>query len=508
MHHVTNSRQWRQARDRDGPKFILYILEVGFYTVVCTGVSYSLATMEAKTRFLWRSTPFLAGSILLAAGSWAHQAGNGLAFANPSGVAETVSTNGQIDFTNPFFQDLGTNGRKCVTCHEPQDNWSVSATDVQRRFDATNGLDPIFRTNDGSVSPDADVSTVKARRKAYAMLLSKGLIRVERPIPPNAEFTLTKVDDPYHHASAAGMSLFRRPLPSTNLGFISTVMWDGREVNPTTPMKIANTLQENHDILLASLSQQALDATNGHAQASQNLSDAQREEIVDFELGLSTAQMFDSRAGDLSGQDAVGGPVNIQSFPFYIGINDNVADPNGPFNNIAMRVYDSWHKSKSADRRSIARGEDVFNTKPIVITGVKGLNDNPYFGSPAVVTGTCTTCHNTPNMGNHSLAVALDIGLTDASRRTSDMPLYTLKNNATGQVIQTTDPGLAMSTGKWSDIGRFKGPILRGLAARAPYFHNGSAADLSDVLNFYHNRFGVNFTPQERSDLIAFLKSL
>jgi cytochrome c peroxidase len=53
-----------------------------------------------------------------------------------------------------------------------------------------------------------------------------------------------------------------------------------------------------------------------------------------------------------------------------------------------------------------------------------------------------------------------------------------------------------------------KGPILRGLAARAPYFHNGSAATLSDVVNFYDQRFGMRFTDQQKADLVAFLSSL
>jgi cytochrome c peroxidase len=63
-------------------------------------------------------------------------------------------------------------------------------------------------------------------------------------------------------------------------------------------------------------------------------------------------------------------------------------------------------------------------------------------------------------------------------------------------------------TGKWADVGKFKGPILRGLAARAPYFHNGFAKSFDDVLDFYVSRFNLVFTAQERSDLIAFLKAL
>jgi cytochrome c peroxidase len=74
--------------------------------------------------------------------------------------------------------------------------------------------------------------------------------------------------------------------------------------------------------------------------------------------------------------------------------------------------------------------------------------------------------------------------------------------------VQTTDPGRALITGKWKDISRFKGPTLRGLASRAPYFHNGSADSLERVVNFYDTRFGIGFTPAEKRDLVAFLQTL
>jgi cytochrome c peroxidase len=88
------------------------------------------------------------------------------------------------------------------------------------------------------------------------------------------------------------------------------------------------------------------------------------------------------------------------------------------------------------------------------------------------------------------------------------MPLYTLRNKLTLQTVQTTDPGRALITGKWKDIGRFKGPILRALATRAPYFHNGSAQDLPAVVDFYDQRFQIGFTEQEKNDLVAFLRTL
>ncbi len=403
--------------------------------------------------------------------------------------------------TNEFFQALGTNSRSCSTCHQAQEGWTVTPEGIQKRFKATRGTDPIFRTNDGSNSPDADVSTVEARRAAYSMLLAKGLIRVGLGIPHDAEFELLDVDDPYRFATAAELSLFRRPLPATNLKFLSAVMWDGRETVPGQTIHF-------------DLSNQANNATVGHAQAANPLTDQQRENIVNFETALFTAQVHDHAAGSLIARGANGGPVNLSGQAFYIGINDLFGDSQtgAEFDPVVFDIYDAWKgltggKTNKA-RAAVARGQELFNTKLIRISGVSGINDEAAFGNPAVVNGTCTTCHNTPNAGDHSVSAPLNIGIADADRRTPDMPLYTLRNKITGEIKQTTDPGRGLITGNWKDIGRFKGPILRGLAARAPYFHNGLAKDLGAVIDLYDERFGIGFTDQERSDLIAFLKTL
>src|SRR3954470_16954384 len=144
-----------------------------------------------------------------------HVLPNGVPFRNESGYAATVSTAGRIDLTNEFFQDLGTNGRRCVSCHLPTAGWGITPQQVQEVFAATHGgeyedalgLGAIFRTNDGANSPNADVSTYQKRKTAYSMLLNKGLIRVGIGIPSGAEFDLDTADDPYHFASAAELSL-------------------------------------------------------------------------------------------------------------------------------------------------------------------------------------------------------------------------------------------------------------------------------------------------------------
>lgn len=88
------------------------------------------------------------------------------------------------------------------------------------------------------------------------------------------------------------------------------------------------------------------------------------------------------------------------------------------------------------------------------------------------------------------------------------VPLYTLRNKSTPDLVrQTTDPGRAIRSGRWSDIDKFKTPSLRGLAARAPYFHNGIAATLKDVAIHYEVELGFVYTREEREDLVAFLEA-
>lgn len=437
---------------------------------------------------------------------------NLLPLPNPSGWLETYNVNNApISLTGAFFQSLGTNGRSCASCHLPNQGWTVSASGVQLRFLLTQGLDPIFRTNDGSnCDQNIDTSTVQGRRQAYSLLLSRGLIRVALSVPAGAEFIVQSVNNPYGCSDTSTLSMYRRPLPATNLTFLSTLMWDGRESTPPSTQKI--TYPDNGQ-LLADLAHQAIDATTGHAQGAPP-TPAQIQDIVSFETSLRTAQAIDHRAGFLNGGSAAGGPVALSSQEFFIGINDSFPasfgfNPTGAaFDPNIFNLYDAWKNSRSGARASIARGGAIFNSKPITISSVAGIND--VTGLPASFTGTCGTCHDSPNLGHHSVSAPLNIGVADVNSPldVSYLPVFTLVKNATGETVQTTDPGRALITGKWADIGKAKGPILRGLASRAPYFHNGSASSLSDVLFFYEKRFKISFTSQEKADLIAFLNSL
>jgi len=252
-----------------------------------------------------------------------------------------------------------------------------------------------------------------------------------------------------------------------------------------------------------------------HAQASTSPTSAQLAQIVAFERAMSTAQLADNSAGFLTGAGATGGAMSLSTEPFYIGINDALGgDPNGnAFNANAFNLYDSWANLTGSDsvtlkRQSVARGQALFNSLPIPITGVGGLNDAL---NQSVIMGTCATCHDSPNVGDHSFAVPLAIGTSAypavPALDIAGLPIYTIQCTD-GTEVQVTDPGRALISGKCADIGKVKGPLLRGLAARAPYFHNGAAANLGVVVDFYNQRFNLNLSSQQKADLVAFLQTL
>jgi cytochrome c peroxidase len=447
----------------------------------------------------------LAGTIGGGAVGASQKAAHVLTHPNGAGLASTFSPSRAIDLENPFFQDLGTNKRTCFSCHQPDSGWTITPANLERRFLATLGADAVFRNNDGSNCEGAIANTVAQKRAAYSLLLTRGLVRVGLDVPANAEFVVDSVRDPYQCAGATtDVSVYRRPLPSANLPFVSAIMWDGRESSADTLI--------HHDLL-----QQANDATRGHAAGLRDLSEAEAQQIVDFETSIFTAQSHDRLAGALDARGAGGGPAALAAQPFFIGINDPVGlNPTGAsFDPRAFTAFNPWRSAGANDlpseaRRAIARGQEIFNTRPIVLSGVGGLNMHTFPNGvtpPESFVGTCTICHDTPNAGNHSVKAPLNIGLTDPAIAPY-LPVYTLRNLATGQTIETTDPGRALISGKWRDIGRFKGPVLRALASRAPYFHNGAAATLDEVLDFYEQRFQMGLTPQERADLLAFLRAL
>jgi cytochrome c peroxidase len=419
-------------------------------------------------------------------------------FLDATGLVSTFNATGAIHEDGAFFQSLGTNGRTCGTCHQASDAMGLRADNVRIRYITSRGTDPLFAAIDGANCPSGS-----PRNPAdHSLLLGHGLIRIPITLPSTPQFTIKAVHDPYGCAivtddtGAQTVSVYRRPLPTTNLKFLSTIMFDGRETiqSLATPATFMTSL--NFDLM-----HQSVDATLTHAQAANPPTAAQQADIVNFELGLNSAQIADEHAGAVNQDGALGGALNLsQQVPFYYpGINDSLGhDPHGgAFNPAAVfTIFQAWENLPSswnplqnylnAQREKIAAGEKLFNTRALTISSVRGLNDNAALGVVPVYAITGCPDPFAPPTGNAGVSGA----------------------PAQPYVIYTTDPGKGLVTGVCSDVDRVKGPVLRGLAARAPYFHNGTAQNLDQLLNFYNQRFQMNLSTEEKSQLEAFLNSL
>src|SRR5262249_31550703 len=148
------------------------------------------------------------------------------------------------------------------------------------------------------------------------------------------------------------------PRPSMNLRFISVVMWDGRETF------------DGH-LIPFDLSHQSNDATLGHAQAAMDLTPQQQHAIVRFERELYAAQYVSNAAGRLDVLGARGGPAYLDQVDYYPGITN----PGHTFD-----IFDAWNHVYGSDatsqaRRSVARGQTLFNTKQFMISGAAGIAD-------------------------------------------------------------------------------------------------------------------------------------
>ncbi len=404
---------------------------------------------------------------------------------NDSGRAQTATATDSIDTDGDFFRSLGTNGRTCNTCHVTEDGWSITPAGLRARFDKTGGTDSIFLRLDGADSPTAPTATVAERRLASRNLLSRGTLRIGLPKTrptPTWDLDIEIVEDP-RNSNALGatngqISFFRRPLPTTNLRFVAAVNWDGRNTPDLTTMRPGLLNQSNG-------------ATTGHAQGAV-IDDATRTGIVDFELGLYTAQVKHDRGGRLDAAGASGGPLYLVDQAFSIGLNTGAS-----FDRKVFDLYDAWNDvgchGRNEGRAAIARGQKIFNEKTF------GPNDDR----------TCSGCHNAPNVGSSTRFAFFDVGISARSRWNGAVPLYRVRQKSNpANVVETTDPGRAMITGLFADVNKFKVPGLRGLAARAPYFHDGSASTVAAVVDHYEKELHIGFDRREKEDLVAFLESL
>jgi hypothetical protein len=455
-----------------------------------------------------------------------------LDYDDPSGKLRLLLDGGPMDTRgHPFFEALGTNGRACVTCHQPADGMSLSAASAQRRWRETGGKDPLFAAIDGSNCPDLP----QGERASHSLLLDKGLFRIARPWPPRdlngrpirPDFDIEVVRDPTGcnlsarwglHGASPAVSVFRRPRPVANFKYILAT---GFEMDPKAglplPIDPETGKLSSHNLMAdgraLSLAAQMREAGQTHLQMIRRLTPQEIGRIVDFEQRIYAAQQSDSQGGELDAAGAEGGPGKLKaSEPGRLG-SQGVA---------VWSEYSPWETPKDdptltpaerAFRASVARGARLFRERTFLISDSAGVNSPMGFGNP--VRNSCVFCHNMSQMGMDVAPGQVDLGTTNLpfADPQPDLPLFRITCRGPphphyGPVIFTHDPGYALTTGRCADVGRITLQSLRGLAARAPYFSNGSAKDLRAVIDYYDRRYNIGYTEQEKQDLVNLMRAL
>ncbi len=341
-------------------------------------------------------------------------------YDDADGLVSVLNASGAVNPAgHAFFEALGSNKRACITCHQPSNAMSLSATTLRDRWEQTEGRDPVFAAIDGSNCPDLPQTAMSS----HSLLLSRGLIRIFLPWPPKVtpDFKLEVISDPTGcnnspvyglHSARPVISVYRRPRMVANFKYTSqlNLMADGRE---------------------PSLASQAITAAVVHEEAPAHPSAAQLQQIVDFEMQVFAAQSADDRGGMLNEKD---GPASLGHDNLAVGRAPRFSGETAPPVSFAL-----WAKPDALDvqlafRTSVARGNDLFAAR-------------------------CASCH-----AAGASERAMDIGTTNRDEK--DLPLFRVTCNGDGRVIYTQDPGRALITGKCSDVGAIVMQQLRGLSAQ------------------------------------------
>lgn len=405
-------------------------------------------------------------------------------YGDPSGQLRLLNTSGVVETKgHPFFTPLGSNGRACVTCHQPNSAMSLSVELIRNRWADTEGKDPLFAAIDGSNCPGLP----QEKEESHSLLLERGLFRIALPWPPagiKPDFRIEVVRDPTGcNKNSASISVYRRPRMAANLKYVAsttgvTFMADGRE---------------------ASLQSQAASAARIHEQATAAPSPVQLKQVEDFLRQIFAAQQLDTSGGQLG---EPGGPPLLGAENLASGMAGAGAVP--AVGNLAAS-FDPWRKldasklavRQRAFRESVLRGVDLFASREFRLADGRQV--------------TCASCHR-PGMNR-----PMDIGTTNlpTAKDSPELPLFRITCDAAapphpqlGRTFLTQDPGRALITGKCADVGSILMQQFRGLTARAPYFANGSASDLTELVDFYDRRFKIGLADKEKQDLVSFLSIL
>lgn len=219
---------------------------------------------------------------------------------------------------------------------------------------------------------------------------------------------------------------------------------------------------------------------------------------------FNTIQMWDGRKKDL--EDQAMGPMeahaemNMDTAKLFKWLNESPG---------YRKMFDAAYPGEAINAATLSKAMAAFERTVV-------MNDSPFdrwlAGDAKAMTaqqvrgfdiflsankGNCAACHSAPSFTDNGFH---NIGLVSWGNLLPDM----------GRYVQKPVPRLK---------GAFKTPQLRGIALTAPYFHDGSAETLKDVIALYDkggiittnldpNIKPLKLSAQDKEDLLAFLHAL
>jgi mono/diheme cytochrome c family protein len=144
------------------------------------------------------------------------------------------------------------------------------------------------------------------------------------------------------------------------------------------------------------------------------------------------------------------------------GEDDLISDKLAALEEYQLSIEAPPPPAGSFDQQAAERGEKVF----------KGA-------------GKCSVCHSGPSF-------------MDANAKLHDP----------NEVVSEPEPDDAPSYASRSATNMYRTAPLRGLWQHPPYFHNGMATTLEDVVDIYNERMQLDLDSGDRADLVEYLKSL
>lgn len=290
--------------------------------------------------------------------------------------------------------------------------------------------------------------------------------------------------------------------------------------NPTTPAKVAlgrklffdKRLSSDNSISCATCHDPGYGFADPHpVSIGVKARQGERNSPTLLNVAFVSSLMWDGRATSLEEQSLI--PFR-SSVEFDLAPEQAVAKLRRQgYSELFQRVFGedvtagNLAKALAAYQRTLLAGNSPFD-RYLFQKDKNAISPEAQHGFAVFLAAKCDSCHLIMTEGLHPFALKY-VDFTDGK----------FHNLGVDAAKKNPDPGLYAISNNPEDFGRFRTPTLRNVALTAPYFHDGSAATLADVIEFYDkggipNRnldpalVPLKLSPQDKQDLVRFLESL